>query len=85
MTMYDWLTHMNINLLANMNMNMNINRKYWDELLDKIEKDMRDEEHAILNDPEKTYGTVYNDSNSILDRVENQQKISNITISIDFK
>ena len=28
---------------------------------------------------------VYNDSNSILDRVENQQKISNITISIDFK
>ena len=72
---------MNINLLAN----MNINRKYWDELLDKIEKDMQNEEHAILNDFEKTYGTVYNDSNSILDRVENQQKISNITISIDFE
>ena len=78
---YDWLTHMNVNWLTH----MNINRKYWDELLDKIEKDMQNEEHAILNEPEKTYGTVYNDSNSILDRVENQQKISNITISIDFE
>ena len=36
-------------------------------------------------DLKKTYGTVYNDSNSILDRVENQQKISTITISIDFE
>ena len=46
---YDWLTHMNINLLAN----MNINRKYWNELLDKIEKDMRDEECGVLNGPKK--------------------------------
>ena len=53
--MYDWLTHMNVNWLAN----ININRKYWDELLDRIEKDMQNEEHAILNDLEKTYETVY--------------------------
>lgn len=81
MIMYDWLTHMNVNWFAN----MNINRKYLDELLDRIEKDMQNEEHAILNDLEKTYGTVYNDSNSILDKVENKQKFSNITISINFE
>lgn len=64
----------------------------WDKLINELNKLKEEREHTILNDPEKTYGTyyaengtVYNDSNSILDRVENQQKISNITISIDFE
>lgn len=64
----------------------------WDKLMNELNKLKEEREHAVLNEPEKTYGTyhtengtVYNDANSILDRVENQQKISNITISIDFE
>ena len=79
MTVYDWFSKNNIECS-------------WDKILKMVEEYMENTKYDNLNDPEKTYGTyyaengtVYNDSNSILDRVENQQKISNITISIDFE